>query len=346
MFDLAGPNAAADRPARRIMPAHVAETLGQYKLVDHLGANATTDTYRAIDTSLGRTVTLRVLREDANGGAGNSDALLAAARLVHPLSHPNIAELFDIGEENGKRFLVFEHTPGDTLRATIGGSPLNVKRAVDLAAQLADALAEAHGRGIVHRALKPDLVVITAKGRPKILDFALAAAHAGESPRAPHGVQTHHAVSPEEVECSSPEQVLGERGDERADVFALGCILFEMLTGTQPFSAATGADTCVAVLGRTPPPPSQLNARVPEDLDRLVARCLAKSLDRRCESAAAVAAELRRISAEMELEEGASPKMTFIAGSSPAPSRLLLVLLIVACLAGAFALVFWLLSRT
>jgi serine/threonine protein kinase len=325
----------------------VAETLGQYKIVDHLGITAVAEIYRAIDTALGRTVALRVLRDEVASDPPRRDALLAAARLVQPLSHPNIAELFDVGEENGRPFLVFEHTPGDTLRATIAGCPLNVRRAVDLGAQLADALAEAHGRGIVHRALKPDLVVITAKGRPKILDFCLAATP-GVIPRSPDGVaggpaQGPQTVSPEDVECLSPEQVLGDRGDERTDVFALGCILFEMLTGTQPFSAATAADTSVAVLGRTPPPPSQLNARVPGDLDRLVARCLAKSLDGRCENAAAVAAELRRISTEMETDDGAGRATSPIVRSLRDPSRLPLALLILACLVGVAGVALWLL---
>ncbi|MGE5358883.1 MAG: serine/threonine-protein kinase [Bacteroidales bacterium] len=307
------------------------DILGNYTLNDHVRTDALADVYRATDTSLGRTVTVKVLRPAVAADPTRRDAVLSAAREAIPLSHPNVVELFEVGETSGRHFLAFEHVAGETLRATVAGTPLNVRKAVDFGAQLADALAEAHGRGLVHRGLRPETIMVTAKGRPKILDFGLAPAHSAVS--SPDG---NPQASPDDVECLSPEQVLGEHGDERTDVFALGCVLFEMLTGTSPFAAATGADTAVAILGRTPPPPSQMNARVPEALDRLVMNCLAKSLDRRAGSAAAIASQLRDIAAQMEIDEntGTHAVPQFAMPNAERRSRLGLVLLLLGVLAG------------
>jgi serine/threonine-protein kinase len=278
--------------------------LDRYTLGEHVASGPVADAYRATDDTMGRTVTVRMLRANLVVDAGRCEALLAAARPVLPLSHPNIAALFDVGEDQGRPFLVFEHTSGQTLRSTVSGSPMNVRRALDFGAQLADALAEAHGLGLVHGGLNPESIIITAKGRPKILDFGLAswvALASDGTPSTPLAEST--GLSPEDVECLAPEQVLGEHGDARADLFSFGCVLFEMLTGTQPFAAATSADTAMAILSRTPPPPSQLNARVPPALDALVVRCLAKSLDRRADAAASLAARLRGLTQEMEAEK-------------------------------------------
>lgn len=324
------------------MPA----TLGHYKLGDSISSDAVAETCRATDTTLGRTVTVKILSRAVTDEGTLRDRILDAAKKALQLSHPNIAELFELGEHDGRHYLVYEHTAGQTLRATIAGSPLNVRLVVELAVQLADALAEAHSRNIVHGAIRPDSIAVTAKGRAKILDFGfpstparlrLGGRPAGPGSAAPRGSHPppFAAFSPDDVEWMSPEQVLGEQSDERTDIFSLGSVLFEMLTGTQPFAAATGADTAVAILSRTPPPPSQMNASVPAALDRVVMRCLAKSLDGRYGSAAAVAAELRELSVQMEIQEAEDVK----APASPRPVRrrsrlpLVLVVLILVVLA-------------
>jgi serine/threonine-protein kinase len=278
--------------------------LDRYTLGERIGPGPLAEVYRATDDTMGRTVTVMVLRPELLADVERRKAQLAAARLVLPLSHPNIAALFEVGEDQGRTFLVFEHTSGETLRATVAGSPMNIRRAADLGAQIADALAEAHGQGLVHGALNPESIVITAKGRTKILDFGLAswvAIASGGKPMTP--LAEASGLSPEDVECMAPEQVLGERGDLRADLFSLGCVMFEMLTGKQPFAAATAADTALAILSRTPPPPSQFNARVPPALDAIVGACLAKSLDRRVAAAATVAADLRQVAEDLEAQD-------------------------------------------
>lgn len=308
------------------------DSLAHYQLGDRVATDRVADTYRAKDTSLGRTVTIRVFRPDVAADTARRDALLARARAVLPLSHPNIAALFQVGEEDGTHFLVFEHTPGETLRVAAAGSPLNLRRAVDLAVQVADALADAHGQGFVHGALNPDSIIVTQKGRVKVLGFGL--------PRLPadQPIQADASLSPEDVECVAPERVLGEGGDARADVFSLGCVLYEMVTGRQPFGAATASDTAVAILSRTPPPPSELNASVPAALDRLVERCLAKSLDARCDSAATVAAELRALAAQIAAEDDADTRMPLTVHAPRRRPAWLIYLLILLCLAGLAAL--------
>ena len=320
------------------MPSYNArgmKTLAHYKLGDHLGSDRLTEIYRATDTALGRTVTLRILRPEIAADAARRDALLAAARWTLPLSHPNIATLFEVREENGEHFLVFEQTPGETLRATIAGNPLNLRRAVDLGVQLADALAEAHGQQFVHGSLGADSIVVTQKGRVKILGFGLPSV----PPDRP--VQADASLSADEVESLAPERVLGARGDARADLFSLGCVLFEMLTGRQPFGAATAPDTMVAILGRTAPPPSQANARVPEALDRLVQRCLVKSVDGRADSAATIAAGLREIADTLDADERTDMPAAPPAHAPRRRRTWLIVVLILLCLAALAAVAAW-----
>ncbi len=308
------------------------ESLAHYTLGEHVGTERTSDVYRATDTTLGRTVTIKVLRHEVAADAARRDGLLASARRALALSHPNIAALFHVGEEGGKHFLVVEHTPGESLRAAVAGNAMSVRRAADLGSQIADALADAHAQGFVHGSLNPESIVLTQKGRVKILGFGQPA-------------NVADLATPDEVECMAPERVLGEQGDARADVFSLGCVLFEMLTGQQPFAAATASDTGVAILSRTPPPPSQFNAAVPEALDHVVERCLAKSVQGRCDSAATLAAELREIASGSKGEERtAVPAAMF---SAPAARRRtwLIVLVILLCLAGLSAAAAYFLLR-
>lgn len=319
-------------------PGHM-KSLAHFKLGEQVGSDRLTDIYRATDTALGRTVTVRILRPDIAADTARRDAIIAAARWTLPLSHPNIATLFEVGEANGEHFFVFEHTPGETLRAAIAGNPLNLRRALDLGMQLADALAEAHSQQFVHGSLGPDSIVVTQKGRVKILGFGL--------PLVPvdRPIPSDASLSADEVECLAPERVLGAGGDARADIFSFGCVLFEMLTGRQPFSAATASDTMIAILGRTPPPPSQANARVPEALDRLLQRCLVKSVEGRADSAATIASELREVAAGLEAGERSDMPLPVPVRARRRRRTWLIVALIVLCLAGLAAVAAWQLLR-
>jgi serine/threonine protein kinase len=188
------------------------EALGHYKILDRIGAGGLGDVYRARDTRLGRTVAVKVPGADLQAEGVRREALLRDARIASVLSHPNIAALYEIGEEDGRLFLVFEFVPGEPLKRVIAGRPLNMRRAVDLATQMADALAEAHAVEIVHGGLTPDTVMITPKGNAKILDFGF-------------------------VQWKKSPMLAGE-SDHRTDIEALGGLLFEMLTGRPPSEAS------------------------------------------------------------------------------------------------------------
>src|SRR4051794_25663363 len=192
------------------------ETLGHYKILERLGAGGMGEVYRARDTRLGRTVAIKVLVESVAGDPDRRARFLEDARAAAALSHPNIAALYEIGEDQNQLFLVFEFAPGETLTTVIGGRPINPRRAVDLAVQIADALAEAHAAGIVHRDIKPANIIVTPKGNAKVLEFGLVAWTAGGAERAHAVAATTDAgepATPGTVPYMSPEQALDERVD-------------------------------------------------------------------------------------------------------------------------------------
>ena len=276
------------------------QTLGDYNILDRVGAGKLGDVFRARDTRRGRTVAIQVISPAIASNPDRRERFLHDARESAALSHPNIAALYEIGEDQGQLFLVSEFVPGEPLKNLIAGRPVNVRHALDLAVQVADALADAHAVDMVHRSINTESVVVTPKGNAKILDFGLSA---WTSSDAAESVMTAGYLS--------PEQVLGEAGDSRADLFSLGIVLFEMLTGRRPFSGADAQAVTLQIVQAQAPLPSALNASLPRELDSIVAKTLAKSLDRRMESAALLAAELRTLAAILdarsEAAEAAAP---------------------------------------
>jgi serine/threonine-protein kinase len=209
--------------------------------------------------------------------AAHHDAFIERARGLVALSHPNVTTVFDVGEHERRIFIVFEFLKGQSLRHEMGGRPLNVRRAMDLAIQMADALADAHACGYVHGGLSPDSVVITAKGHAKIPAFALAARDGFAAP----GEATLH-------DYDSPEEARGLPSDERSDIYSVGAVLFEMLTGRRPLHRGAAA-------------PSANNRHVPPELDDLVLKAVAPNPDSRYQSAATLAAELRTVAAILDV---------------------------------------------
>jgi len=275
------------------------ETLGHYKILDRLGTGGIGEVYRARDTRLGRTVAIKVLRPDIAGDPEQRERFLQDARAAARLSHPNIAALDEVVADHGQPYLVFEFVSGDSLKVVVGGRPLNARRAVDYAIQIADALADIHAQGMVHQDLKPDNIIITSKGAAKLLDVGLSTWTAGGAARrqAARAADKLDAAAAGTAAYMSPEQALGGPVDHRTDLFSLGVVLVEMLTGKPPFAIETPAEIPLQIMQSTVPGPSAADRSIPRELDDVVARMLSKSLEARAGSAAAIAAELRSVAA-------------------------------------------------
>jgi TolB-like protein len=319
------------------------ETLGHYKILERIGAGGIGELYRARDTRLGRTVAIKVLKADVADDPVRRGRFLQEARATAALSHPNIAALYEIGEDQDQLFLVFEYVPGETLTRVIAGRPLNPRRAVDLAVQIADALADAHAEGIVHRDITSDNIIVTPKGNAKILDFGLATWTASGAERdvaARAATMMHTAPGPTlgTVAYLSPEQALGERVDHRTDIFSLGIVIFEMLTGKLPFTGTTSTALALQIVQAAAPVPSTINRSLPIELDVIVSKAMAKSLEQRYESAATLAAELRSVGAILDVRSDIQEAAAVFTQVQPARRSIggwMVPLLLLAALGGA-----------
>lgn len=281
------------------------QTIAHYNILERLGIGALGDVYRARDLEVGRTVALMTPSPELVATPADRDRFLAEARAACALNHPNIASLFDVVEHDGRCYLAYEFAAGPSLRDEMGGRAVNPRRAVEIGAQITDALAEGHSRGVVHGDLRPENIVVTPKGSVKILNFGMsrwtaagrarAAARTAETLGAdPHGVAAY----------LSPEQALGSEIDGRSDLFSFGVILHEMLSGRNPFLAATPAATVVNIMSAAAPRLPSSSAPLPQDLEALVTRSLSRSLDGRPQAALSVSSDLRRIGAALDAREG------------------------------------------
>jgi serine/threonine protein kinase len=290
----------------------VPESVGNFQLLERLGTADPPDVFRARDTAHGRTVAFRWLTGAGHAGDAGGTAL-AEARAAAEVSHPHLAALFEVADASGRLYAACEFVPGETLTRVLAGRPMHPRRAADLAARLADALAEAHAAGIAHRDVRPDNIIVTPTGQVKLTELGLASWTRGGRARLRAAAGEGDRAGTDLLAYLSPEQALGESSDPRTDIFSLGATLYTMLTGGAPFRGATAMDLVVDVLKRNPAPPSALNAAVTPALDRIVARALGKSLDRRYQSAAAMAADLREAVAELESKPArteALPRLT------------------------------------
>ncbi|HJR61068.1 MAG TPA: serine/threonine-protein kinase [Vicinamibacterales bacterium] len=281
-------------------------SIAHYNLLEPIGRGALGEVYRARDTRVGRTVALKILEPALIADETRRVALFDEGRLAAQLSHPNIATLFEAAEAGGVSYFAYEFAAGAPLRAEMAGRALHPRRAVELCIQVADALAEGHAAGILHGDLRPETVVVTDKGSVKLLDFGMWRWTRGGLIRRAAG-RTPEALPDEDAAVAgymAPEQALGGQMDGRADLFSLGTILYEMLTGRNPFTAASVSDTVMNVVRTTPPDPSSLNPAVPADLDGITARALAKDLDKRVQSAASFSAALRRVAPALDVRPG------------------------------------------
>ncbi len=288
------------------------ETFGHYTILERLRTGALGELARARDTRLGRTVALRVVAPEVAADPARRDALLSDCSLASTLSHSHIAALFDFGEENGRVFLAHEYVPGQSLKALLSEKPFDLTLALEFAVQLADALAEGHRHGVVHGDISPSSIFITPSEQTKILAFGLSRWTAGGIAREKVASDLAAGVEPpgpnvaSVVPYMSPEQVLGERPDPRSDVFSLGVVVYQMLTGRAPFAADTPGKTAVKILQGTPIPVARQNPALPAGFDAIIARALSKSLEARYPSAVPFAADLRALAGQLNVRVSAA----------------------------------------
>jgi serine/threonine protein kinase len=258
--------------------------LGDYRILEPIAGSEAVEVFRARDTRSGRTVAIKVLTSPLMDDPLRRRQFLAEAQAASTLFHPNIATLYELGERDHQPYLVFEFVDGQMLSALIAGRPLNARRAIEFAIQVADALADAHASDLVHQAISPDTVVVTAKGHAKTLDFGMGAYLV--------------AVATEATAYWAPEQRAGAPVDRRADIYALGVVLSEMLTGRLPRSEAPAGD-------------------LPREVIGIIQKMIANDRDRRFDSAATLAGELRQAAAAIDQR----PAMVTALPPVPVPAR-------------------------
>ena len=277
----------------------IGKLLGPYEILAKIGAGGMGEVYRAKDTRLDRFVAIKILPPEVAGDPDRLSRFAHEARAAAALNHPNLLAVYDVGQEHRVAYLVTELLEGRTLGDLLAGETLAMSRVVDLAAQIADGLAAAHARGIVHRDIKPDNLFVTTDGRVKILDFGLAKV-TEVGPQVMADAPTRAATAPHTVLGTlgymAPEQVRGEPVDSRADVFAFGCVLYEMLSGRRAFTGTTSLDMMSAILKDAPASIETTTTRaIPPTLVRVIDRCLEKTPATRFQSTTDLAFALRAL---------------------------------------------------
>jgi len=314
--------------------------LGPYQVVGPLGAGGMGEVYRVRDTRLGRDVALKILPESFTLDHERLHRFEQESQAVAAFNHPNILAIHDVGQHNGSPFLVSELLEGESLRAVLDSGALPQRKAIDYGVQIAQGLAIAHAKEIVHRDLKPENLFLTKDGRVKILDFGLAKAVQKTSGPAPNsdgatltGAQTAAGVVMGTASYMAPEQVRGESVDGRTDIFALGAVLYEMLSGHRAFRRDTSAETMTAVMRDDPPELTDPQHPISPALDRIVRRCLEKSPDQRFQSAKDLAFALEALSGTSHTSV---PQTKIIAGRRKALTLAVAVLCGMAALVGLY----------
>lgn len=272
-------------------------TILHYRILEKIGEGGMGEVYKAEDLKLGRQVALKVLPASATADNNAKRRLLQEARAASALNHSNIVTIYSIEEADGFDFIVMEYVEGETLRSVIGRGPLEVSRLLELSSQIADALFAAHSAGLIHRDIKPSNILVTPRGQAKILDFGLAKsvqlADQKVSMELTLSKLTQTGMIVGTVAYMSPEQTRGESLDFRTDIFSLGCVLYEAATGKVPFTGPSVLSVLHEIATADPPAPSTISASVPQGLDAIIKRALAKDPAQRYGSASELAAALR-----------------------------------------------------
>ena len=278
-------------------------SLGRFRVGPLLGRGGMGEVYRAEDEELRRSVALKVLPESLVGDSDRLSRFIQEARSASALNHPHIVAIFDIGRAGAIHYIAMELVSGTTLRSALDERRLDLKRSLEYLGQAADALAAAHAAGVVHRDLKPENLMIADGGYVKVLDFGLAKLR-GEAAIADPGATVTAGTAPGLVMGTagymSPEQALGQPADHRSDIFSFGCVIYEAVTGSRPFTGDSVVDTLHKIIHADPAPIASRVPSAPADLQRIVRKCLAKDPEERYQSMKEVAIDLRDLRRQLE----------------------------------------------
>ena len=302
------------------MSPAVGSRLGPYEILSAIGAGGMGEVYRARDTRLNRTVAVKVLSRHLSASPEVRQRFEREARTISQLSHPHVCALYDVGRDGDTDYLVMEYLEGETLSERLARGPLPLEQTVRYGVQIAEALEKAHRQGIVHRDLKPGNVMLTKTG-VKLLDFGLAKAMApAPAPSSLTALPTQQNLTQEGAilgtfQYMAPEQLEGKDADARSDIFALGAVIYEMVTGRKAFTGTSQASLISSILRDEPPSLAQVQPMTPAVLDRTVRTCLAKDPEDRWQSSADVARQLRWVG------EGSESSLSVAAAPAAAPTR-------------------------
>jgi serine/threonine protein kinase/Tfp pilus assembly protein PilF len=289
--------------------------INQYRIISSLGSGGMGEVYLAQDVRLGRKVALKLLYEDVTRGDDWVRRFEQEARATSSLNHPNIITIYEVGQADGSHFISTEFIDGQTLRQHLNHNVMTLREALDISIQVATALATAHDAGIVHRDIKPENVMLRSDGYVKVLDFGLAKfiekrllgfSNSDPDAETQDFVNTHPGAVMGTISYMSPEQARGTDVDARSDIFSLGILLYEMLTGRQPFDGSTASDVIISILQKKPKPIARFSQDVPIEIERIVEKALSKNREERYQTIKDMLIDLKRLKRGLELEEETS----------------------------------------